>query len=476
MTDFIKFLPRADERNPERVVEKMSSTSDVTITFRDSACQISLPLHRVLLSWQIPYFERLFSFADNAQRREFTVPVEDAAVAEFYVRSLYEVFFYGQTSDLLSNPRLLLQVMKLKSYFCLEVDAERLYGIKVPPEDFQLLLEVASLPEIEIDKRLLWEIRRNLPSKYSWEGVNEEFKKKVMSVRKDRYLVFGAGSCAIKILDLTRKDQSSDKSLEGHTNAIHSLAATEDQQHIFSGSVDGTIKMWHVESGQLVKTFTGHLYGIDSLIVAKDQEHVFSGGWDKTIKMWSIAEGQEVKVFTGHEKRVNSLVISEDQQHIFSSSFDRSVKMWDVATARCVKTFKHAEEVHSLAVTDYYLFSANGDGSVKMWDIAEEKIMKTFDGHVGKVKTVVLTENQRHLFSAGLDKTVKMWDVVTGERVKTFSGHTRDIHSLVLTEDQQHIFSASTDSTVKLWNISSGKCLNTLEYYTNSLILLKDFF
>ena len=85
--------------------------SDVTIIFVDDKREIKIHLHRNILAWQIPYFDKLFSFADNLSKNEFTVQVEDASVAELLILS-----FYGQAVDWTSYPYRFFQMIKLKSF------------------------------------------------------------------------------------------------------------------------------------------------------------------------------------------------------------------------------------------------------------------------------------------------------------------------------------------------------------------------
>jgi len=168
--------------------------SDFTLTFSDPIRSISVKAHRNVLAWLVPYFDKLFTFADNLQKKEFNITVEDAAVAELFIQSLY-----GQRIDFTSGCYRdrdflccslehkkstfcynFLHLCKLRSYFCLDVDLKKLYQVKVTEENFDLFLQVVNLPEIELNRRLIRTIKRNLPKDYEWEGINEEFKQEVM--------------------------------------------------------------------------------------------------------------------------------------------------------------------------------------------------------------------------------------------------------------------------------------------------------
>jgi WD40 repeat protein len=61
---------------------------------------------------------------------------------------------------------------------------------------------------------------------------------------------------------------------------------TPDGQTLISGSRDNTIKLWHLETGKLLRTLTEHKKWVYSLAVAPDGHTLASGSEDKTIKIW----------------------------------------------------------------------------------------------------------------------------------------------------------------------------------------------
>ena len=55
---------------------------------------------------------------------------------------------------------------------------------------------------------------------------------------------------------------------------------------IASASADKTIKLWHLQSGELLGTFTGHTNAVTTLSFTNSGEMLVSGSLDKTIKIW----------------------------------------------------------------------------------------------------------------------------------------------------------------------------------------------
>lgn len=93
--------------------------------------------------------------------------------------------------------------------------------------------------------------------------------------------------------------------------------------YMLTGSLDGTIRLWHVPSGRCVHRFFGHVEGIWSL--AADSLRLVSGAEDKTIKIWDPRTGKHERTLTGHEGPVNCVGLSDSK--LISGSMDGTIRV-----------------------------------------------------------------------------------------------------------------------------------------------------
>ena len=70
--------------------------------------------------------------------------------------------------------------------------------------------------------------------------------------------------------------------LTGHKQGIHAAAFAHDHKSICTSSPDGTIRIWHLETGREMLTFTPDVTGADRLIFSKDNQKLLILGIDKT--------------------------------------------------------------------------------------------------------------------------------------------------------------------------------------------------
>lgn len=73
-----------------------------------------------------------------------------------------------------------------------------------------------------------------------------------------------------------------------HSDLVFCFAISPDRQTIVSGSKDKTIKVWHLETGQLIKTLEGHSASVKSVAISPDRQTIVSGSADNTIKIWGV--------------------------------------------------------------------------------------------------------------------------------------------------------------------------------------------
>lgn len=71
----------------------------------------------------------------------------------------------------------------------------------------------------------------------------------------------------------------------GHTDAVRALAVANNR--LFSGSYDGTVKVWDVDTLACLKTLAGHTGPVRTLVYSGG--HMFSGSYDKTVRACSPA-------------------------------------------------------------------------------------------------------------------------------------------------------------------------------------------
>lgn len=91
-----------------------------------------------------------------------------------------------------------------------------------------------------------------------------------------------------------------------------------------------TVKVWNVETGELLHTLHGHSSYVTS--VAMDGGTIVSGSMDATVKVWDMETGNELHTLHGHDHAVRSVAMIAHRGTVISIADDWTVKTWDITS------------------------------------------------------------------------------------------------------------------------------------------------
>ncbi|NEO45878.1 MAG: trypsin-like serine protease [Moorea sp. SIO4A3] len=240
----------------------------------------------------------------------------------------------------------------------------------------------------------------------------------------------------------------------GHGGAVNAVVISPDGQRLVSGGDDRMIKTWNINTGKPLVTLTGHQDTVATLAFSADSKTLVSGSWDNTIKIWQLPKGQLLHTLTGHLGSVNSVEISPDGKTLVSGSQDTTIRLWNLTTGKLVRILKgHSRSVSSVAISldGKILASGGGDGTIRLWNLNTGKLTRTLTGHTDGVWSVTMTRDGNTLISGSWDKTIKLWDMRSGQLKSTLNGHSGYVVAVALSQDGQTLVSGGWDQQIRIW-------------------------
>lgn len=259
---------------------------------------------------------------------------------------------------------------------------------------------------------------------------------------------------------------------------------TFDGKYAVTGSNDNTLKLWDLQSGEILKTITPHIDYLRTLDATPDLNLVITSGGrkDTVIKLWNYKDLEPRGELKGHSGRINKLKITPDGRYVISGSSDNSVKVWDTNARQCIADFnKHTDRVVCVDISIDGKTGVSGgfDNMIYVWDIPTKKCIQAFEGIEDLGTAVKLSINKDILYSCcGYDgrtikPTIKIWDLKSGECIKMLYGHEYAISCLETTHDGKFLVSASMDRTIKVWDLNTYNCVKTIEGHVGPVVSLK---
>jgi WD40 repeat protein len=119
-------------------------------------------------------------------------------------------------------------------------------------------------------------------------------------------------------------------SLSGHAWAVLTVAFSPDGNILATGSDDNTIKVWEVNTGQIISTLLGHSWSVLAVAFSPNGETLISGSRDNTVKLWKVSTTEEIATLTSHVDSVSAVAVNPVAQLIASGSRDKTIKLWQL--------------------------------------------------------------------------------------------------------------------------------------------------
>jgi len=263
-------------------------------------------------------------------------------------------------------------------------------------------------------------------------------------------------------------------SLKGHQGWVTAIATPLDPASdiVLSASRDKTVIVWHLsreetQYGFPKRSLTGHSHYVQDVVISSDGQFALSGSWDGTLRLWDLNTGNTTRRFVGHTKDVLSVAFSVDNRQIVSGSRDKTIRLWNTL-GECKYTIGepegHTEWVScvrfSPMTTNPIIVSAGWDKVVKVFNLTNCKLKNNLVGHTGYINTVTVSPDGSLCASGGKDGVAMLWDLSEGKRL--YSLDAGDIiHALVFSPNRYWLC-AATQTSIKIWDLESKSVVDDL--------------
>jgi WD40 repeat protein len=259
-----------------------------------------------------------------------------------------------------------------------------------------------------------------------------------------------------------------------HRGNFSCMALSPDGKHLATGGIDGTVRVWDVETGKLARALIGHQYYVYGLCWSPDGNTLASAGsFDATIRLWDTRSGHPLRVIKGLPSYVVQVTWSPDGKSLLAAGGESGiVTRWDAATSKEMGKVELGRPVLSI--------SWNPDGrsaaivaqtlAVQILDIESNKLVRS----VGDIKTGFLScawSPDGKTLAAGAPTSTLLFDA-EGSLIRTLA-----IQGAAVTwsPDSKHVATASPAGTRNtVWEVATGTPTKTIPGTSYLLAYLPD--
>lgn len=114
---------------------------------------------------------------------------------------------------------------------------------------------------------------------------------------------------------------------------------------------DHDIQIWDTKTGQLLKTISeAHAGWVCEIDFNTNGQMLVSGSTDGTIRFWALETGECVKVLQ-HNSSVEVIALSPSDRILVSGSHDGTIKIWDAESGECLRTLRAERPYEGMNIT-----------------------------------------------------------------------------------------------------------------------------
>ncbi|XP_041441017.1 apoptotic peptidase activating factor 1 L homeolog isoform X1 [Xenopus laevis] len=317
-----------------------------------------------------------------------------------------------------------------------------------------------------------------------------------------------SNDCFIMLWDETEYSRNT---LIGHTGAVYHCRYSPDDRYLASSSMDGSLKIWDVESAneeksiEVAKLFENEDESQPEVLLkccawSNDGSRImvttrnFLCIFDSTscdllsqlkachqilycdfcttnqivalalshyvVQLWDIDSSTKIADFNAHLSWVHCVKFSPKSSSFLTSSDDQTVKLWETSNVSKPSATNLKRE---------FDVSFNGEETLVLATSKDDCIL-LINGMTGETLSQINTQdkcvtcccltNDYQLAAIGdRDGKVKVIDVSRGEILCKLDGHSATVQHCQFTADGKHLVSSSDDSTIRVWSLASGESL-----------------
>ncbi len=197
-------------------------------------------------------------------------------------------------------------------------------------------------------------------------------------------------------------------------NSGRFVSFSPDQQHLIFASTK-EIKRLRLEDHQEVGNI--QVEPNEALIdfaLSPDGQTLASSEFGGSIKLWNLRDGKIIRTLqTGIDGLTLSLAFSPDGQMLANAfPYKGKIQVWNLRNGRLIHQWdvNRAERV-VFSPDGQLLASGNSYGDVQLWKPKTGKKLRTLKGHASGIRTLAFSADGQTLASGSSDQTIKLWRV-----------------------------------------------------------------
>eukprot|EP00899_Mesostigma_viride_P013737 jgi/Mesvir1/22364/Mv17866-RA.1 len=261
-----------------------------------------------------------------------------------------------------------------------------------------------------------------------------------LEITPNKHYLAAAGNPHVRLFEVNSNTPAPILSFEGHTNNVTAVGFQADGKWMYTGSEDGTVKIWDLRVAQgtgCQREFESRA-AVNTVVLHPNGNELISGDQNGNIRVWDLtANACSCELVPEVDKAIRSLTVASDGSLVVAANNSGTCYVW-----------RQDSRVGS------------GDGPGDMQTTSHFEPLHKLHAHDTYILKCLISPNVRYLATVSSDKTIKLWNIDGFTLQRTLHGHQRWVWDCVFSVDSVYLV---TDSLAKKTMPSLTKALGDKE-------------
>ncbi|MCX6153447.1 MAG: choice-of-anchor D domain-containing protein [Candidatus Kapabacteria bacterium] len=242
----------------------------------------------------------------------------------------------------------------------------------------------------------------------------------------------------------------------GHSQKPTGLAFTADGLRAVSSSLDSTLKLWDLTTGQVLITMHDHPKIPTGVAISPDGKYIVSTCEDYQLKIFDGSTGKYLNRMLGHRREANDVCFSPDSRHAYSCGNDSTVFEWDLEREYFSGSMSgHKDKVMCIDVSADGAKLATGsmDTTIIIWEVKSGSPLMRLKTSSPVKKVKFIPDGSKVISSDNFGK-ISVWDLIDGIKVIDINAGSY-INDISVSPDGRRFITGSDDGSIRSWLIDS---------------------
>ena len=244
------------------------------------------------------------------------------------------------------------------------------------------------------------------------------------------------------------------------------------------GCARGEIVLWDASNGEKLNTLFDErmLKNINSIAFHPNKEEILaSGSEDGYVWLWDVNTGEIIKEFSFYNQSViNEVAFNLDGHILATGGNDKIIRLWDTETGQLIYQEELSDIIRALSFSpdSQLLAVGTSNGITHLWDVRNnlpQPAGKPLTAHdCCGVTDVAFSADSKILGTSGDDENIVLWDVATHQPIALIQSHGADANSIAFHPQSNELVMVSGGDDKEVFLFSTA--WDDLETYACNLV------